>query len=88
MAEGTTCTWPEWIAAWSRATGVPAKYRQISYEDMVQQCGGEDFGGEIADMFEYSSSPGYDGGQTLVRAQDLREVSILRGVFTLLKDPD
>lgn len=80
MAEGTTCTWPEWIAAWSKATGTPATYRQITREAMVQEAGGggggdEDFGGEIADMFAYTSNPGYDGGtKTLLRAEDLRKV--------------
>lgn len=75
LAEGTTCTWPEWIAAWSKTTGKAARYRQVSREDMIRACGGEDFGGEIADMFDYSSDPGYDGGKKLLRADDLRKVS-------------
>lgn len=77
MAEGTTCTWPEWIAAWARAVGVQATYRQVSPDDMIQACGGDpDFGGEITDMFDYSSDPGYDGGKELLRAEDLRMVSV------------
>lgn len=78
MAEGTSCTWPQWVATWSKVTGVPATYRQISREDMIQACGGDhDFGGEIADMFDYSSDPGYDGGMHLLRAGDLQQVSSL-----------
>lgn len=73
MTEGTTCTWPEWIATWSKTTGKEARYRQVSREDMIRVCGGDDFGGEIADMFDYSSNPGYDGGKTLLRADALRK---------------
>lgn len=75
LAEGTTCTWPEWIAAWGQATGVPTRYKQITREEMANTYGGEDFGGEIADMFDYSSDPGYDGGQNLLKADYLRKVS-------------
>lgn len=75
MAAGTTCTWPEWIAAWSKATGKPAKFCQVPREAMIKACGDEDFGGEIADMYDYASSPGYDGGKTLLTAEDLRKVS-------------
>lgn len=76
MAAGTTCTWPEWIAAWSKATGKPAKFCQVPREVMIKACGDEDFGGEIADMYDYASSPGYDGGKTLLTAEDLRKVSV------------
>lgn len=76
MAAGTTCTWPEWVAKWSRVTGIPAKYRQISRQEMIRACGDEDFGGEIADMFEYSSDPGNDGGQALLTAEALRKVRL------------
>lgn len=75
MAEGTSCTWPEWIAAWSKATGKPAKYCEVPREFMIKDCGDEDFGGEIADMYDYASNPGYDGGKTLLRAVDLQKVS-------------
>lgn len=78
MAAGTTCTWPEWIAAWSKVTGKPAKFCQVPREAMIKACGDEDFGGEIADMYDYASSPGYDGGKTLLTAEDLRKVSDLR----------
>lgn len=45
---------------------------------MIQACGDEDFGGEIADMFEYSSDPGYDGAKRLLRAEDLRQVGLCK----------
>lgn len=73
MAEGTTCTFADWIAAWSQATGKPAKYRQVPREVMVNACGDEDFGGEITDMFDYTSDPGY-APEGLLRAEDLRKV--------------
>ncbi|KAH8775265.1 NAD(P)-binding protein [Diaporthe sp. PMI_573] len=75
MAEGTTCTFPDWIAAWSQATGKPATYRQVPREVMIKACGDEDFGGEIADMFEYTSDPGY-APRELLRADDLRKAGI------------
>lgn len=74
IAEGTTCTFSDWIAAWSKATGKRAKYCQVPREVMVKACGDEEFGGEIADMFEYTSDPGY-APQTLLRAEDLQKVS-------------
>ena len=74
MAEGTTCTFPDWIAAWSQATGKRATYHQVPREVMIKACGDEDFGGEIADMFEYTSDPGY-APRELLRAEDLRKVS-------------
>lgn len=75
MAEGATCTWPDWINAWSEATGKAATYRQVTREAMIKACGDEDFGAEIADMYDYTSNPGYDGGKTLLRAKDLQKVS-------------
>ncbi|KAL2277071.1 hypothetical protein FJTKL_00211 [Diaporthe vaccinii] len=76
MAEGATCTWPEWIAAWSKATGKPARYCEVPREVMVKACGDEDFGGEIADMYDYASDPGYEGGKTLLRAKDLQKAGV------------
>jgi hypothetical protein len=75
MAEGTTCTWPEWIAAWSRATGVLATYKQVTPEEMIQATGDEEVGREAAYMFSYSSDPGYDGGMELLKSKDLVKVS-------------
>lgn len=75
IAEGTTCTFADWIAAWSETTGKPAKYCQVSREVMVKGCGDEDFGGEITDMFDYTSDPGY-APRGLLTAEDLRKAGI------------
>lgn len=76
MAEGTSCSWPDWIAAWSKVTGVPASYRQITNEDMAKGSADRELGAEVADMFSYSSDPGYDGGMVLLKAEDIRKAGI------------
>ncbi|KAH8881212.1 NAD(P)-binding protein [Thozetella sp. PMI_491] len=77
MAEGTTCPWPEWIAAWSKAVGVPASYKQVSREEMIKSAEDDvDFGIEVTTMFSYMSNPGYDGGMALVTAADMVKAGI------------
>ncbi|KAK1988426.1 NmrA-like family protein [Colletotrichum cereale] len=76
MAEGTTCTWPQFLATWAKVTGVKADYKQISPEEMIDATGERDTGIEIAYMFSYSSDPGYDGGMDLLTAADLRKAGI------------
>ncbi|KAE9974287.1 hypothetical protein EG328_003932 [Venturia inaequalis] len=74
MAEGTTCSWTEFLGTWSKVTGRVAKYVQISDEDMAQNNPDTMFGEELANMFSYSSEPGYDGGDgTLLKAEDIRK---------------
>lgn len=81
MAEGTTCSWTEWIQTWGRIVRVPVSYRQISREEMISLSGDDrDMGIEVADMFSYMSDPGYDGGQPLLRARDIEAVSLTRGL--------
>lgn len=63
MAEGTTCTWSDLIAPWSKGTDRPARYRQVSRGEMIEVCGRDDFGGEL---FDCSSDTGYDGGRKLL----------------------
>ncbi len=75
MAEGTTCTWPEWIATWSKVTGVPAGYKQVAPGDMIKATGDADMGLEAAYMFSYSSDPGYDGAMELIKASDIVKAS-------------
>lgn len=75
MAEGTTCTWPEFVQTWGRITGASVSYRQVTPGDMIAATPDRDAGIEVADMFSYSSDPGYDGGMELLRAEDLRQVS-------------
>ena len=76
MAEGTTCSWSDFVKLWSEITGQRATYKQITLEQMVAGSPDKDFGREIADMFSYSSDPGYDGGMTLIKAERPEE-----GVF-------
>ncbi|KZL81467.1 NmrA-like family protein [Colletotrichum incanum] len=76
MAEGTTCTWPQFLETWSKVTGVKANYKQISPEEMIEATGEQDTGIEVAYMFSYSSDPGYDGGMDLLTAADLRKSGI------------
>ncbi|KAH7305692.1 hypothetical protein BKA65DRAFT_199369 [Rhexocercosporidium sp. MPI-PUGE-AT-0058] len=74
MAEGTTCSWTDFVATWSKVTGKTASYRQCGWGDLAANSPDRMFGEEIADMFEYSSDPGYDGGdKTLLKAEDIRK---------------
>ncbi|CZT07929.1 related to nitrogen metabolic regulation protein nmr [Rhynchosporium graminicola] len=74
MAAGTECSWAEFVATWSRVTGKPARYQMCGVEDMAANCPDRMFGEELADMFDYSSDPGYDGGdKTLLKAEDIRK---------------
>jgi hypothetical protein len=75
MAAGTECSWSEFIRLWSKETGVPANYKEVTLEEFIGFVPDKDFGAEAGDMFSYSSSPGYDGGdKTLLKAEDIRKV--------------
>ncbi|CCT74325.1 related to nitrogen metabolic regulation protein nmr [Fusarium fujikuroi] len=76
MAEGTTCTWPEWIETWGRINNVPVKYRQVTPDEMTAATPDRDAGIETGYMFSYTSDPGYDGGMKLLKAKDIREAGI------------
>lgn len=76
MAAGTFCSWSDWIETWGRVSGATTSYRQVSPETMVAAAGDRDLGMEVADMFCYSSDPGYDGGMDLLTAEDLRKAGI------------
>ncbi|KAI5458478.1 hypothetical protein BGZ63DRAFT_406886 [Mariannaea sp. PMI_226] len=76
MAEGTTCTWPEWIQTWGEVTGKAVSYKMITPEEMIAMNPDRDTGIEAAYMFSYSSDPGYDGAMHLLKAQDLRNAGI------------
>ena len=80
MAAGTTCSWTEYMRLWSEVTGRPARYRQVSLQQMIEESPDGEFGREVGDMLVYSSEPGYDGGERdrLLWAEDVgREVSRL-----------
>ena len=76
MAAGTWCTWPEWIRTWGKVVGQSkVSYKQITVEDFDRAIPGG-FGKEIGEMFEYTSDPGYDGGDAeVLRLDDLNKVS-------------
>lgn len=75
MAAGTISTWPEFLAAWSKVSGYPVKYREITTDEMVTATPDKECGIEVAAMFAYSSDPGYDGAMDLLTAEDIRKVS-------------
>ena len=60
---------------WSRITGVPASYKQVTLEQFIEASPDKEFGREAGDMFAYSSEPGYDGGdESLLQKEDIRKV--------------
>jgi hypothetical protein len=76
MAEGSTCSWTEYIQLWSEITGQRAAYKQITLDELMAATPDKEFGREVGDMFSYSSEPGYDGGLELLKAADIRKVRI------------
>lgn len=77
IAEGTTCSWTEYMRLWSLVNSVPASYRQISLEELINGTPDADFGCEVGDMLVYSTDPGYDGGEKeLLRAADIRQAGV------------
>lgn len=86
MAAGTTCSWSEYMSIWSRVTGKEARYVQISVQQMVDETADKDTGREIADMFEYSSDPGYDGGMNLLGWEDVKRDAGVELAMTSLDD--
>ncbi|KAH8698339.1 hypothetical protein BGW36DRAFT_294167 [Talaromyces proteolyticus] len=77
MAEGTTCSWTEYIRLFTSITGISAQYKQTSLADMIEAVPDREFGREVGDMLLYSTDPGYDGGdKTLLKATDIRKAGI------------
>lgn len=66
---------------WSEVTGQKASYRQITEEQLMAISPDKPFGAEVADMFTYCNSPGYDGGMDLLTAEDMRKVCLETGLF-------
>ncbi|KAK5125422.1 hypothetical protein LTR85_000531 [Meristemomyces frigidus] len=77
MAESSTCSWTHFMQIWGSVTGKKGTYEQVSSNDMIEAAQDRAFGAELADMFAYSSEPGYDGGdETLLTAADIRKAGI------------
>jgi hypothetical protein len=82
MAEGTTCSWSEYMRLVGQFAKVRTEYKQISIEELVKISPDEEFAREAGVMFEYSSEPGYDGDdRELLRAEDIKKVSSIGVVF-------
>ncbi|EMD59400.1 hypothetical protein COCSADRAFT_30851 [Bipolaris sorokiniana ND90Pr] len=62
MAASEWCTWPDWIKTWGEVTGVKTSYKQVSVEDFDKEIPGG-AGKEIGEMFEFSSTWGYNANQ-------------------------
>lgn len=77
MAEGTTCSWTDFMKTWGKVTGQRASYQQVSLQRMIDNSPDKAFGREIGDMYSYTGDPGYDGGKKLISAADMRKVSHL-----------
>ncbi|KAK4098908.1 NAD(P)-binding protein [Parathielavia hyrcaniae] len=73
---GEYLSWAEFAQTWARVTGAVVRYKEVSFDDMVNEVADRDLGVEVALMFRYSSDPGYDGGMDLLKAEDLREAGI------------
>ncbi|KAK3367855.1 NAD(P)-binding protein [Podospora didyma] len=76
MAAGSQISWGDYIALWSKVTGVKAVYKEVTYDEQVAAEDDYDKGVEIALMFDYSGNPGYDGGVDLLTFEDLRKDGI------------
>ena len=84
MAEGSTCSWPEYLGLWGDFNEVKTKYLEVSEEDFVQASPDEEFGIEAGQIWRYSSKPGHDGGdKTLLKASDIRKVSYIPNPYLL-----
>ena len=82
MAAGQWCSWSSWMRKWARGMGIDeAKvgYEQISVEKMSEGAG--EFGKEVAEMYEYTTWPGYDGGVPMLKGEDLRNVREIQLLF-------
>lgn len=84
IAAGSTCSWTEYMRLWSKITRVPSSYRQVSPEAMIDELPDKEYARELADMFLYSSDPGYDGGDgSLLGVDEIREVRFIYLFFCL-----
>ncbi|KAL3419262.1 NmrA-like family protein [Phlyctema vagabunda] len=77
MAEGSTCSWSEYLRIWRGATKAAVTYKQVSVEEFIEAASDKEFGRELGDMFSYSSDPGYDGGESsLLKKEDIIKTGI------------
>lgn len=72
---GEYLSWSEFAKTWAKITGATISYKEVTFDQMVDENPDRDVGIETALMFVYSSDPGYDGGMEVLKAEDLRKVS-------------
>jgi hypothetical protein len=72
---GEYLSWTDFAKTWGKVTGATIIYKEVSFDEMVNEMPDRDLGVEVALMFAYSSEPGYDGGVKVLKAEDLRKVS-------------
>ncbi|KAH9204935.1 hypothetical protein DL95DRAFT_318500 [Leptodontidium sp. 2 PMI_412] len=75
---GSMMSWNEWVVVWSRIHGVKCRFDRLNRKVVENSIPGG-IGEELADMFEYISDFGYDGGDpSVVHPKDLGvEVPVL-----------
>ncbi|KAH9204493.1 hypothetical protein DL95DRAFT_319361 [Leptodontidium sp. 2 PMI_412] len=62
---GSMMSWNEWVHVWGRVHGVECRFERLDRKFVEDTVPGG-VGAEIADMFEYISDFGYDGGDPSV----------------------
>lgn len=72
---GEYLSWSEFAKSWARVTGATIRYKEVAFDDMVNDTPDRDCGIEVALMYAYSDAPGYDGCMDVLKAEDLRAVS-------------
>ncbi len=88
IAEGTRCTWPDFLQTWGEVNKVSTKYQEITLEQFIEAAPDKEFGAEAGDMFVYASDPGYDGGDpSILKAADIEKVNSYSNVILECADP-
>lgn len=62
---GSMMSWNEWVVIWSRVHGVKCRFERLDRKIIENSIPGG-VGEELADMFDYISDFGYDGGDPSV----------------------
>ena len=62
---GSMMSWNEWVLVWGRVHRVECRFERLDRK-FVEDAVPSGVGAEIADMFEYVSDFGYDGGDPSV----------------------
>lgn len=75
LGYGTMMSWNEWVVLWGRIHGVKCTFHRLPRQIVVDAIPGG-IGEELADMFEYISDFGYDGGDpSVVHPKDVSRIT-------------